>query len=460
MRLGQLTNCKADSTDPTQRMPPRDTVYILGTEHPRGLACARSLARRGLRVVAVDYRLSSAAAPYTSRYIHERVRVEPDSASAVERLEELGNGGVMIPTNDDYLVLLARNHERLSRKFALSSPSWDQLQPVMDRVRANQLAAAAGIPTRTVLAPKNEAELDAILCELDFAAHRYVLKLEIWTKGFAEPTLRRKSTYGRATREELRERFLSIAERTGEHPTIQQLVPGATDMSIGVTMVLDRDGRCIVTYCVRRLRLQTYSKVDDFRHPYDLGGNVFCETVHDPEAVAHAQRLVRQIGWVGLITVELRRDATDGSLTFVKVDPRPVRSTSLSTALGMDVANAVYDVACGGRNLPQLTEYPAGVCWIWLDSCLGSLWRNRRNSSVRRELAGMLRRRRDIKAFAFWDSRDPLPFLMQLFMRLTFARSWVQPKRFSEIIGMRIGSPQAPVESSPRADGAPRASDR
>ncbi len=271
------------------------------------------------------------------------------------------------------------------------------------------------------------------------------------------PTKRRKSTYGGATRDELRARFVSIAERTGEYPTIQRLVPGATDMSIGVTMVVDGDGRSIVTYCARRLRLQTYSKVDDFRHPYDLGGNVFCETVHDPEAIAHAQRLVRRLGWVGLITIEMRRDATGGSLTFVKVDPRPVRSTSLSTALGMDVPNAVYEVASGASALPELDEYPAGVCWIWLDSFLGSLWRNRSNASVRKELAGMLRRWQHIHAFAFWDWRDPLPFLTQLLMRLTLARSWVQPKRFTEIIGMRIGSPKDALEQPRQAEGTPRA---
>jgi len=307
----------------------------------------------------------------------------------------------------------------------------------MDRLDSVELAKEAGLQTARTFAPKDVRMLDEVLENLDFAENRYVLKVPLWNESTADTTLRRKTTYGGATREELRSRVLEIAERTGDLPAIQELVPGTTDLSIGVTMVVDRDGEPRVAYCVRRLKLQTYSRVDDFRHPYALGGNVFCETIHEPEALALARTFVRALGWVGAITVEFRRDRRDGSLKFVKIDPRVVRSTSLSTAIGMDVPCALYDVALGRPPSVQAGGYPSGACWIWLEKYFESLWKSRRHPSARRELIGLLKRSRDIKAFAYWSARDPLPLLVQLAMRLTFARRWAPQRRLADLVAPR-----------------------
>lgn len=421
-------------------------AFVLGVEHPRGVACVRSLARRGVPVVAVDYRLSSSAAPYTSRCVGRRALLDPTAPGAVGALEDLaqGRGGVLIPTNDEYLVFAARHHERLSRSFALTFPTWEQLQPAMDRIRSTELAAREGLQTARIFDPRDARGLDDLLAQLDFTAHRYVLKLELWTSSVAETRLQRKTTYGGASPQELRSRVLEIAQRTGEFPTIQELVPGETDMSLGVTMVLDGGGETRLSYCVRRLKLQTYSQIDDFEHPYDLGGNVFCDTVHEPEALALAQRFAHSLAWVGVLTVEFRRDLVDGSLKFIKLDPRVVRSTSLSTAIGMDVPGALYELATGQATSAAMATYPSGVCWIWLDNFFDSLWRNRRRASVRRELLRLFRRRRDIRAFAYWDLRDPLPFLTQVALRLTWARRWIRPRRLTQGRAVASGSRSGP----------------
>jgi predicted ATP-grasp superfamily ATP-dependent carboligase len=416
-------------------------AFILGVEHPRGIACVRSLARAGVPVVVVDYQIASSAAPYVSRYVGERAFIDPRQPDAAEQLEHLAGerGGVLIPTNDEYLIFAAKHHERLSRTFTMSHPAWDRLEPLMDRMSSARLARRAGLETIPIFAPADETELEDTLAQLDFANRRYVLKLELWTDGMAETTLCRKTTYGGQSVDELRVRYLEILARTGEYPSIQELVPGTTDASIGVTIVADTGSSPVATYSVRRLKLQTYSEVDDFRHPYDLGGNVFCETVHEPEAARMAEDFVRRSGWFGVITVEFRRDALDGRLKFVKVDPRVIRSTALSAAVGMDVPTAIYGVAVGRPPLPPSVDYPAGACWIWLDNYFESLWRNRRRASVRRELFGLLRRAPDIRAFACLSVRDPLPAVSQVLMRLTLARKWVQPKRFADLTGVRTG---------------------
>jgi hypothetical protein len=112
------------------------------------------------------------------------------------------------------------------------------------------------------------------------------------------------------------------------------------------------------------------------------------------------------------------------------------------------VPTALYDVANGVTPAPYARSYPSGVCWIWLDKYVESLWKNRRQASHRQELLGLLKRSRDIKAFAYWSLRDPLPFLAEIALHLTFARRWLQPRRFKELTGFRMGaSPFSPDAS-------------
>ena len=65
-------------------------------------------------------------------------------------------------------------------------------------------------------------------------------------------------------------------------------------------MVVRRDQVPVVAYCVRRLQLRLYASDSRFVHPYELGANVYCESVHDDEAIEAASRLVQAARSTGL----------------------------------------------------------------------------------------------------------------------------------------------------------------
>ena len=126
-----------------------------------------------------------------------------------------------------------------------------------------------------------------------------------------------------------------------------------------------------------------------------------------------AKRLVERAEFFGLVTVEFRRDSTDGGLKLIKVDPRPVRATSLSTALGLDLPTTLYNVFTDGQVNPS-HPYPDGVGWLWLTSYLEALWDNRSNNSFREEFFALLRNLRRAKAFGILSVHDPLPFWIEV----------------------------------------------
>ena len=218
----------------------------------------------------------------------------------------------------------------------------------------------------------------------------------------------------------VRERCLAIAARTGEMPMIVEVVPGRSDRCVGVSMVVGRDHEPVVAYCVRRLQLRLYASDSRFVHPYELGANVYCESVRDDEAIEAATRFVRVARFYGAITVEFRRDARDEGLTLIKVDPRVVRATSLSAALGLDVPAALYDAFTGAAP-PHATAYAEGVAWMWPAWYLHTVGQNRGRASLPRQLWAVARNAHRIRAFAYLSVRDPRPALADL---AGFAAQW------------------------------------
>ncbi len=73
---------------------------------------------------------------------------------------------------------------------------------------------------------------------------------------------------------------------------------------------------------------------------------------------------------------------------------------------------------CTGSHSEQAVAYPDSYpdhyAWIWLAPYVRTLWRNRGNRAVRRELVSLARNLRNIKVDAYLDWRDPMPFVMGL----------------------------------------------
>jgi predicted ATP-grasp superfamily ATP-dependent carboligase len=211
---------------------------------------------------------------------------------------------------------------------------------------------------------------------------------------------------------------MEIHSRLGEFPLIAEAVPGEKNECVGVTMVVDRGHAPVLTYCTHRLKLPLNSRRGAVQP--ELGSNIYCETVHDEEAIEAAVRLVKAAEYFGLITFEFRRNPRDQKLVLIRADPRVIRPTSLSTALGMDTPTALYRQSVNAKVKASRT-YEEGVGWLFETLLLETLWSNRDVHPIRAELRAIGHRRRQIKAFAYFSLGDPLPFIVHAQWR---ARAW------------------------------------
>ncbi len=252
----------------------------------------------------------------------------PDEQLAyIERFGR-AHGGFLLPTNDDYLALVSQNRERLARYFTIPLPGWDVVWSLLNRTSAYAMAASVGICVPLFWAPETETEMRQAVCALELDKNDYILKTRSVLSVPADEKTVRQTKPAARNEAEILSACIELKRRTGNYPLIEQVVPGSTDCSIGVSMVVGPHGDFILTYCVRRLRLARYRLESGYVHPYELGSVLWCETCHDDEAVEAARALITRSGYTGVVTVEFRRDARDNSLFLTKIEQRTVRATS------------------------------------------------------------------------------------------------------------------------------------
>ena len=401
-------------------------AIVLGVEHPRGVAVVRSLARAKVPVVAVDH--VKRPQGFYSRYPGRSLRVGADPADQLALLDRLGQegGGVLIATNDHYLVLVAQNYDRLARSFVLTTPRRQILEAVMGRSPAYEIARRVQIAVPVCFEPGDVEDMRRVVAGLDFANQHYLLKTRVDRGHPADLQTRRYTKVAGPDAGAVESSCLEIFARSGEFPTIEEVVPAEADRCIGVAMVVGHDHEPVLSYCVRRLKLFTYSRGGGFVHPYELGANVYCESVHDPEAREAAARFVREARYTGPITVEFRRNSINGRSDLHQGrSPGRARDCPVDRAWARRAAGALSGRARAGGRASR--GYPDQRAWIWLVPYIRTLWRNRGNRAVRSELVSLARNCPNLRAEAYLDWRDPLPFLMEVARASATARPRPRP---------------------------------
>jgi D-aspartate ligase len=379
-------------------------TLIMGLGHPRQTAFLRSLHSAGIPVHAVH---TEQNAYRFSRRLASFHQLSMDPEEQLLHLEKFGKetGGMLVPTNDEYVALVSKNRERLAKHFIIPLPDWEIVGPMLDRLKSYAVAESTGIKVPRLWVPNTYSELAAAVAVLQPQKRDYILKTRTVLSNPADETNTRQTRAAPRDPSEILKACVEIERRTGNYPLIQEVIPGAADCAIGVSMLVSPRGEIVLSYCVRRLRLATYNLSAGFVHPYELGSAVWCETVHDKDALEAARELVKRLRYTGLVTVEFRRDSSDGSLYLMKIEPRSIRATSLSRVIGMDIPTALHAVFAGGS--PKVAnEYQDGIGWLWIQAYAHSLVRNPHNN--RRDVLRVLRTSHRIKAFGE-DLLNPVP---------------------------------------------------
>lgn len=313
----------------------------------KSLSAVRALGKADFEVsVLGDTWLTTA---FWSFYTARRVRAplasrDPETfgRALLEELRRAGPSTVILPMEDPSLHWAVHHRSQIEALGGrLLAPTPEALLVAQDKGRTIEVAEKLGLPCPKTWRPDSAegfAELVSTLPPSEF-----VVKPRIGSGSAGV-------VYGE-TRSPAAWR--AHWERHGAL-LVQERVP-RSGTAIGVSLLFDAEGRCVLSFAHRRLQ----------QYPNSGGPSTDRESVLAPELVGMSIRLLTELRWQGVAMVEWKYDPKDHGPRLMEINPRFWGSLELAVRSGLDFP-ALAARAALGETLPDPPPYPAGVRCRWM----------------------------------------------------------------------------------------------
>jgi len=399
--------------------PPATTpIVILGLAglamHHGALGAMRSAGRLGVPVyLAHDGRRSPLE---RSRYACGTVEVSPGdperSFGVLLRFAAAHPGAVLLAVDDASALFVEDHGEELARAFLLPPQPRGLARALANKREMHRLCLEHDVATPAATFPCSEAQalehaartgfpvvvkrIDAALPAASVPAPNVVPASNVVPAPVVAPAPNVVVAHDRT---ELLAAYRAMQASGLPNAMLQEHVPGGPAADWMFNGYIDRAGRCPVAFTGVKLR----------QAPPGAGAATLGVCRDNRELVETAERLLRAVGYRGIVDVDYRRDPRDGRYKLLDVNPRIGASFRLFLAGdGTDVLRAMY-LDLTGRPVPSGVPQREGRRWIVEPQDLRYTLANlRRPDLTVREWAGSFRH---VEEAAWWAREDPGPFL-------------------------------------------------
>jgi predicted ATP-grasp superfamily ATP-dependent carboligase len=363
-----------------------------------GLSFVRSLSRRGIATLLLDAEATAAAHTRLAEFaLLPSVLDRPGEAIVfLNDLESrLERPAAVFATSDADVLFLAVHGEQLGPNLRFLVPDRTTVETILDKRRQYQHALAAGVAVPAMRFVESAAAAPAIA---DAIGYPCIVKpcLSHIARRAGGKKLRIAQSPA-----ELVDACQEL-ERRGLECVIQEIVPGGDTALYGYLAVWDAKQRELAWVTKRKLR----------QYPPRYGGGSLQVSVDAPEVTAIARRLLATWAYRGFVAVELIRDARDGSLRLIEVNPRSATGNQLATDAGVDLPWIGFRSLMG--DLDEIdaaaSRFCVGVKHVHEEWDLGAFLALRRTGEL--TLARWLASLRNVRSFALGSWRDPMPLVV------------------------------------------------
>ena len=382
-------------SEPETSAATRHAAVVL-TVSPTGLAVARSLAPRGVKVWGVDSNRLEIG-HFSRWFIRDpRIAYEAAGPKLLAGLLALGREQpakpVLIIAGDPYIDFVAEHHEALREHFILA----ESMRPEVNSVFVNkrtfyERCLELGVTLPRTAFPKNEAEAEAASRELRYPA-------------IVKPTLVHQ-VRRRLGGQKLVEvdnaadlvRWWKQIREWGSDAVLQEVIPGP-EANLAVAAV----------YTDAQLEMRSlFTARKNRQYPPNFGSGSYMEAWWSDEIAKLSCDLVQALGYQGICGTEYKWDERDRQWKLIELNPRPTLWYALTRAAGVDVVWDAYCDLVGRPNAIHRNCQDDGVRWQLLVRDVVSGWHfwRRGELSTREFLRTVVDPRR--KEYAVLSLRDP-----------------------------------------------------
>ncbi|WP_458188043.1 carboxylate--amine ligase [Haladaptatus sp. NG-WS-4] len=395
------------------------SVVVPAISAGSSLACARSLGRRDISVVAASE--SDSPPAFASKYVTEIARLPAPTddvtgyRDGLLALAERPDVETIVPLREPESYVLSKYRNSFAEHVAAPWPDFETMSSARDRHRLFERADEVGIPApeTRLLSAWDDWEDETVV------KSRYTVLVRDGRTAY--PGVRFVSGEPDTDR---------LTREMGHEPIVQECLPDGSEYGF---FALYDHGEPVVTFQHRRRRSYTYSG----------GASVFRESVSIPELREQGIRLLSALDWHGPAMVEFRRDPRDGQFKLLEVNPRFWGSLQLAVHAGVDFPHRYYQLACGITE-PD-TGYETGVGshvlrgeLVYLLSLLRDDYDHVERPSIPAATARVLASLLTERNFDYLSLDDPKPFVRDvanLVGQMTPAKSAPVKRAVSALVG-------------------------
>jgi predicted ATP-grasp superfamily ATP-dependent carboligase len=182
---------------------------------------------------------------------------------------------------------------------------------------------------------------------------------------------------------------------------VQEVILGADTNHLKYCSYTSPSGTILAEFALRKIR----------QNPIRFGVGSVVESMHDEELLIAGRRLLQNIGFHGVASIEFKRDERDGRLKLVEINPRYWQQNYLATACGVNFPLLNYFDLVNGSG-EAITSFTPGIKWVNRYMDFDSFLKYRKEGSItfsswRKSLKG-----KKVYADFTWD--DPVPAFFEI----------------------------------------------
>ncbi len=367
----------------------RIRVFVTDGYWRKTLAAVRALGRRGVQVTVGE---STYLAPALfSRYCHCRVRTPSPVLQPSQYLDFLETylkrhpHHVLMPMEEDTLLLLARNRERFQNITSLPCAAHHHLLFARDKLKVLKRAEALDIPIPRTFEIDNMAEAKPLSKQVEYPV---VVKPRVGSGSAGVEYVEEPAQLPAA---------LARVFRFGQSPLVQERLP-SEGAGIGASFLLDQNHQVRASFIHRRLR----------EYPVQGGPSTLRQSIIHEQARRDGARLLESLRLVGVGMVEFKIDSRDGTAKLLEVNPRFWGSLALAINTGVNFPYLLTLMALG-LDFPAVHTYRLGHLCRWL--LPGDILHFLQNPNRWRLKPSFFQFRQANMSYDIIDMDDPLPIL-------------------------------------------------
>jgi len=317
---------------------------IVATMEGNNRFAARLSHAANSRLVDKRYYTPSPAEDWRAgRIQRENTEREEAYIQAVLKICEQEKIDTIFPSFDPHVYVFSKNKERFdSMGILIPVPDYEVVITPLDKYRTIRAAQEVGFPCPKTYLPESNDDLRRVADEVGFPL---VIKPRFSAGG--------RGTDVAKDLPELLEKTQLTRKNQGT-PMIQEYIAAKREERANFNLVIDKNGelKAAFSVSVRRGSLRLFSATATVAescdpHPY----------------VAHATRLLRNLGWWGGATVQSRIDSRDGMPKLMEINPRLGIGLWQRTELGINEPWMCLKIA-KGEEVEVVKNYPVGVLLI------------------------------------------------------------------------------------------------